>query len=130
MSQFYIPDKIDPATGKVLAPFIKIQKVPKETALLFDGYQVIQGAMRQQYVITNDGPFTNWQGTVVNTDTDAGYREYGLYMRHHKAPNYMFSDWSARRDAWMHKTGYSTPANKWFIDSSRFTYVRELTAGD
>lgn len=127
MTHFYCPQKKDPS-GKELAPFIKIQKMPKGTVVLFDGYQIMSGAMKPQYVVTNNGPFRNWQGTWVNTD--GSYREYGLYMRHNKAPNYLFSDWSARRDDSLHKTGTATPGNKWVIDESKFTFVREITAGD
>jgi prepilin-type N-terminal cleavage/methylation domain-containing protein/prepilin-type processing-associated H-X9-DG protein len=129
MTRYYIPEKQDPS-GKYLAPFIKVQKLPKDRVVLFDGYQIMSGAMKPQFVVTNGGEFKNWQGTVVNTSADASYRQYGLYMRHNKAANYLFSDWSARRDDGLQKTGTSTPGNKWVINSNLFTYVREITAGD
>jgi prepilin-type processing-associated H-X9-DG protein len=63
---------------------------------------------------------------LVNTTTQ--YRQYGIYMRHRNAANYLFSDWHAERNDSLHKTGTSTPGNHWLIDSSLFTAVREISA--
>ena len=82
-------------------------------------------------VVTNGAPFTNTKGQFVNTGaTHDNYRQYGLYMRHNKAPNYLFSDWHAERNESLHKTGTATPGNQWVIDSKLFTPIREITAGD
>jgi prepilin-type processing-associated H-X9-DG protein len=99
--------------------------------MLFDGYQIMQGAMQPQFVVTNGDPFSNWQNTVVNTGAiHTSYHQYGLYMRHNKAPNYLFSDWHAERNEELHKKGTATPGNPWFIDPKLFTPVREMTSGD
>ena len=133
MTQYFVPEIRPPGVtaGPYWSPFIKIQKLPKGTIILFDGYQIMSGAMKTQFVVTNTGPFTNWQGTQVNTGADfTGYRQYGLYMRHNKAPNYMYADWSAARDDSHHKMGTATPGNRWVIDKKLFTPIRELTSGD
>ena len=131
-----MPERTDPVSGAYLAPFIKLQKLPKQRILHFDGYQVLGGAMTAEWVAINTGPFKNWQNILVNPS--GSYREYGIYMRHNKAANYLMSDWSAERNDSFHKTGYNTPGNKWVIElpppaGQRYklwTFVRELTATD
>ena len=133
MTRYFIPDIAPPgvSTPPYWAPFIRIQKLPKERVILFDGYQIMAGAMQPDFVVTNGAPFNNTKGVLVNTgSTHTSYMQYGLYMRHNKAPNYMFSDWHAERNEELHKTGTATPGNKWVIDSKLFTPVREITAGD
>ncbi len=119
-------------SGPYWAPFVKIQKVPKGTILLFDGYHQLQGAMSNEWVATNSGPFRNWEGTLVHT---AGtYKQYGIYLRHNKAANYLYSDWSASRSDFHHRTGRAshkkTSLAKWYVDPKAFTLVREITEGD
>jgi len=133
MSRYFVPEIRPPGvtSGPYWSPFIKVQKLPKGAIILFDGYQIMSGAMKPEYINTNTGAFNNWQGTLVNSGSDyQSYRQYGLYMRHNKAPNYMYADWSASRDDANHKVGTSTPGNRWVIPTKLFTPVRELTSGD
>ena len=120
-----------------LAPFVKITKIPKDRIVLFDGYQVLGSAENATYIATNQGPFTNSAGTVVN---NPGHHQYGIYLRHNNAANYLFSDWHAERSDFYHKTGYATPGSKWVIEIPQviagtyvwknIVHVREITAGD
>jgi prepilin-type processing-associated H-X9-DG protein len=135
MSRYFIPgmgpNGEDPPP--YLSPFIKVSKLKKDRILLLDGYQVIMGALAPQYVATNSGPFKNWQGTMVNLpdgNGDIPYREYGVYLRHNKAANYMFSDWHAERSDYYHRTGSATPGNKWTIPEESFIALREIGADD
>ena len=129
MTKFLAPEKS--IGGKYWAPFIKINKLPKGVILLVDGYHVIQTALFPEYCVNNRGWFKNWQGIIVGHDPSQQWiREYGLYMRHANMPNYLYSDWSAERNEWHHKTGYQTPGNKWWIDPKAVVWVREITAGD
>jgi prepilin-type N-terminal cleavage/methylation domain-containing protein/prepilin-type processing-associated H-X9-DG protein len=123
--------------GHYLAPFVKITKLPKDRIVLFDGYQVLGSAQTGTFVATNQGPFKNSAGTMVNVP---GYHQFGMYMRHNNAANYLFSDWHAERNDFHHKTGYNTPGNKWVIEIpmiiggvytwKNITHVREITATD
>jgi prepilin-type processing-associated H-X9-DG protein/prepilin-type N-terminal cleavage/methylation domain-containing protein len=121
--------------GKYMAPFVKLSRLPKDRIILFDGYQVLLGTgFRDKWVATNQGPFRNSEGTLVN---DPGRSQYGIYLRHNNAANYLFSDWHAERSDAYHKTGYDTPGNKWVIDKPKIvngvytwkilTFVSEIT---
>ena len=100
--------------GILQAPYVKIQRLPKDRIILFDGYQVVTGAANAKYMATNTGPFTNSEGTLVN---NPGKSQYGVYLRHNGAANYLLSDWHAERNDSFHKTGYATPGNKWLIET-------------
>ncbi|MEA2708226.1 MAG: hypothetical protein QOF78_827 [Phycisphaerales bacterium] len=130
MTRYFVPEIRPPGvtTGPYWGPFIKISKMPKGTIVLFDGYHLMQGAIKPDYISTNSGPFTNWQGTLVHTD--GSYKQYGIYLRHNKAANYLFPDWHGERSDFYHKTGDKTPGNKWVIDQKLFVPVREITEGD
>jgi len=133
MTQYFDPDlyPLGVTSGpRLWSPFIKIQKLPKGAVVLFDGWKILQGAMQPQWIVTNGAPFTNWQGTLVNQPGSAhdNYKQYGLYMRHNKAPNYLFADWHAERNEDLHKKGTGTPGNPWYIDPKLFTPVREINA--
>jgi len=124
MNPFASPDFF---SGPYWAAFTKLHRIPKNKIILVDGYLRLYGLLDPQYVRTNSGPFTNWQGTLVNT---GGPNQYGIYLRHNKAANYMFPDFHAERSDFYHKTGNATPGNLWNIDSKIFIPVREITAGD
>jgi type II secretory pathway pseudopilin PulG len=135
MSMLLSPMDIKPpgvSGGPSWAPFVKVQRLPKGTILLVDGYQLLQGAMKADYVSTNSGPFKNWEGKLVHTD--GAYKAYGIYLRHNRAANYLYSNWSAERNDFHHRTGtqshLKTQASKWYVDRKAFTLVREITAGD
>jgi len=133
MTKYFVPEIRPPGvtSGPYWSPFIKVQKLPKGSIVLFDGYQIMSGAMKADFVVTNTGPFRNWQNNLVNTGSDyTGYRQYGLYMRHNKAPNYLYADWSAARDESHHKMGTATQGNRWVIPSKLFMPVREIGAND
>jgi prepilin-type N-terminal cleavage/methylation domain-containing protein/prepilin-type processing-associated H-X9-DG protein len=98
--------------GIYLAPFIKLARLPKDRIILFDGYQVLGSAENPKYIATNQGPFRNSEGTLVNVP---GHHQYGIYLRHNNLANYLFSDWHAEKGDY-HKTGYDTPGNKWIIE--------------
>ena len=136
------PEKKDPASGRYLAAFIRLQKLPKDRIVLFDGYHTLATGLQPEFVWNNQGPFVNWQGKLV-ADNPGGQwiREYGLYFRHSNAANYLYSDWHADRNIENHKKGYNSPGNRWVIekpykdgsgqDAYRIiTFVREITAGD
>jgi prepilin-type N-terminal cleavage/methylation domain-containing protein/prepilin-type processing-associated H-X9-DG protein len=130
-----VPDQKDPTGQHLLAPFTKLQKLRRDRILLFDGYHTVQGAMNQYYVMANKAPFKASDGSVVT-----GTTQYGIYLRHNGAANYLYSDWHAERNEFNHRTGYKTPNNNWLIEPSEsnysngkykvLTFVREITATD
>jgi prepilin-type N-terminal cleavage/methylation domain-containing protein/prepilin-type processing-associated H-X9-DG protein len=129
------------AAGKYLAAFIKIQKLPRDRIVLFDGYHTLQTGLQAQYVWNNKGAFKNWQNLLVANDPSQDWiREYGLYFRHSGFANYLYSDWHADWNIENHKKGYNSPGNRWEIERpvivagkriyKRIIFIREITAGD
>jgi len=108
------------------AGFTKITRIPQKRVILVDGYQRI-GGINPEWIATNSGPFLNWQGTLVN---NPGRNQFGIYLRHNNAANYLFRDWHAERSDFYHKTGHKSPNSVWTIDKKIFIAVREITAGD
>jgi prepilin-type processing-associated H-X9-DG protein len=136
------PEMLD-ASGKYLAAFIKVQKLPKDRIVLFDGYHTLQTGLQAEFVWNNKGAFKNWQGNVVANQAGSQWiREYGLYFRHNNAANYLYSDWHADWNAENHKKGYASPGNRWVIEQPTtdpitgkkkyklIVFVREITSGD
>jgi prepilin-type processing-associated H-X9-DG protein len=129
----------DPISGGKRSAFVKIQKLPKDRIILFDGYHTLATGLQAEYVWNNQGKFTNWQGTVVaDNPTQQWIREYGLYFRHNNAANYLYSDWHADRSVENHKRGYNSPQNKWVIEKpgrdaggravyNTISFVQEIT---
>jgi prepilin-type N-terminal cleavage/methylation domain-containing protein len=124
------------------ASFIKLHKFPKNLVVLVDGYGRLYSLLDTNYVRTNGPPFKNSQGALVNTF--ATPFEYGIYLRHKKGANYLFTDMHAEWSDAHHEMGYATPGNLWnparppdyqyneFAKYQKkfFTPVRELTAND
>jgi prepilin-type N-terminal cleavage/methylation domain-containing protein/prepilin-type processing-associated H-X9-DG protein len=103
-------------TGKMSA-WVKLQKLPKDRIILFDGYHTLATALRDEFVWINRGEFTNYKGTLCCNDPNGQWiREYGLYFRHKGAANYLYSDWHAEWNVENHKKGYNSPGNKWVIE--------------
>ena len=130
-------------SGKYLAAFIRLQKIPRDRIVLFDGYHTLQTGLQQEFVWNNRGAFRNWENKLVADQPGSQWiREYGLYFRHSNAANYLYSDWHADRNEENHKKGYNSPGNRWVIEKPTndaatgkkryklFTFVREITAGD
>ena len=125
------------------AGFIKLHKLPKNLVVLVDGYGRLYSLLNTSYVRTNGPPFKNSQGTLVNTET-MEQKQYGIYLRHKKGANYLFTDMHAEWSDAHHKFGYATPGNPWnparppdyesnkFADYQKknFIPIREITAGD
>jgi len=110
------PEMKDSA-GKYLAAYVKLQKLPKDRIVLFDGYHTLATAVRPEFVWSNRGQFRNWQGGVVaDQPGDQWIREYALYFRHNNAANYLYSDWHAEWNAENHKKGSASPGNRWVIE--------------
>jgi len=119
------------------AAFIKLHKLPKNKVVLVDGYGRLYSLLDASYVRTNGRPFKNSQGVLVNNFPTPF--EYGIYLRHKKAANYLFTDMHAEWSDAHHKMGYATPGNPWNLSADNnfteyqkkyFTPVREITAGD
>jgi prepilin-type N-terminal cleavage/methylation domain-containing protein len=125
MNPFMSPDFF---VAPYWAGFTKLHKLPKDRIVLVDGYGRLYSLLDASYVKTNGPPFKNWQGTLVNLN--AKPFEYGIYMRHRKAANYLYTDMHAEWSDSNHKYGNSSPGNRWFIDKKQFTPVREITSGD
>jgi prepilin-type N-terminal cleavage/methylation domain-containing protein/prepilin-type processing-associated H-X9-DG protein len=130
-------------SGKYLAAFVRLQKLPKDRIVLFDGYHTLQTGLQAEFVWNNQGAFKNWQGNIVADAAGSQWiREYGLYFRHNNAANYLYSDWHADWNAENHKKGSASPGNRWFIEKPTtdpitgkkkykiITFVREITSGD
>jgi prepilin-type N-terminal cleavage/methylation domain-containing protein/prepilin-type processing-associated H-X9-DG protein len=129
--------------GKYLAAFIKLQKLPKDRIILFDGYHTLATGLQAEFTWNNKGQFINYQGKLVakNDPNTDWIREYGLYFRHKGAANYLYSDWHADWNVENHKKGYNSPGNKWVIEKPTkdaagnnvwklITHIREITSGD
>ena len=129
-------------SGKYLAAFVKLQRLPKDRIVLFDGYHMLATGLQAEFAWNNRGQFRNWQNNLVATDPGQQWiREYGLYFRHSNAANYLYSDWHADRNEENHKKGYNSPGNRWLIERpakdangkrvyKSISFVREITSGD
>jgi prepilin-type N-terminal cleavage/methylation domain-containing protein/prepilin-type processing-associated H-X9-DG protein len=111
-----------------LASFAKLHKLPRDRIILVDGYGRLYSLLDQEYVKTNGPPFKNWAGTLVNVNSSPF--QFGIFVRHKNAANYLFTDMHAEWSEEYHKKGNKSPGNKWFVDIKLFTPVREITAGD
>ena len=136
MNPYVSPDFF---VGPYWAGFIKLHRMPRDKIVLVDGYGRLYSLLDASYVKTNGRPFKNSAGTLVNVNSSPF--EYGIYMRHKKAANYLFTDMHAEWSDAHHKMGYSTPGNPWNLapppdynftlyQKKFFTPVREITAGD
>jgi prepilin-type processing-associated H-X9-DG protein len=141
--EFGLAPPMKDASGKNLAAFVKLQKLPKDRIVLFDGYHTLETGLQAQFVWNNRGAFRNWQNNLVADDPGQQWiREYGLYFRHSNAANYLYSDWHADRSEENHKNGHASPGNRWLIEKpvqdpvtkkkiyKIITFVREITSGD
>jgi prepilin-type N-terminal cleavage/methylation domain-containing protein/prepilin-type processing-associated H-X9-DG protein len=129
-------------SGKYLAAFVKLQRLPKDRIVLFDGYHMLATGLQAEFAWNNRGQFRNWQNNLVANDPGQQWiREYGLYFRHSNAANYLYSDWHADRNEENHKKGYNSPGNRWLIERpakdasgkrvyKSISFVREITSGD
>jgi prepilin-type N-terminal cleavage/methylation domain-containing protein/prepilin-type processing-associated H-X9-DG protein len=103
--------------GQKRSAFVRLQKLPKDRIVLFDGYHTLATGLQAEYVWNNRGPFINWQNKkVCDNPSDFWIREYGLYFRHKGAANYLYSDWHAEWNVENHKKGYNSEGNKWVIE--------------